>query len=578
MYMKKCNNCGFSNDDDARFCAGCGSSLADAPVVNEQAAPVQADDPFAEPAAAPADSAMAYEQPQDQQLQEAKQKKGFKGTVASVKDKTVGFEKKHSVILNAIVIVCALVVLFVALFAPIKIVNYKLILPQTSVVCENYTEGKGDNNDSYTVHYVEVSQSIWQIIGASSYITADRKTLDELEEQLEKAEEAAEKEYTAWALANLDKIASTKEDSDAQIKAKNAMAEIYADHLSDVNILGYVLASGIVALDNFISVDEGDDPIYAVRGDEQAMVSLVQAYETVGLAAVIVILSIVAAIVSLVYLIKAIINMVKKQPQNKLYKYFGTMLGLSGAGLILSMCAPLLAPGGGMLAIAVFVSIMYFVCGAFGSFVFGKDGLLLSIKRTAIALLGMIAFFLLCTNVFAATTGNTSVESTVNAPMGYGFAGLFDGFIKVISVAGKASPSLAYSVAPGMITGIAGFVTFIWMIFTVSFLLSAYKRTLKRLAFGNVEKSSCTAFAITGAVFAIISIIVAMVVPGVMTNMIAEMFSHDSFELDVNEIVASFSVRAQVWVSMIFFLIVAIFNIVFNPKSKNPAANQGQQA
>lgn len=599
--MKKCTSCGFDNEDDARFCAGCGGPLADAPVANEQAAPVQADDPFAEPAAAP-----GYEQSQDQQPQEAKQNKGFKATVASVRDKTVGFEKKHSVILNTIVMLCSLVVILVALLAPIKVVNYQLILPEMSVSYEKVKEG--DEKETYTVHYVEISQSIWQIIGSLSYIGSDAEKVAELNKQLATATEEATKEYTTWGIAN----ASLLLTEDGMIEAQNKYAEIIADHLSDINILGYLMATGLYDLDVLSALenseilnagngygdilgewlggygdsdsdsdndtsDKVEEVLEEVEGKVLSILNLVQAFSSLGFSAVIVILSIVTAIVSLVYFIKALIGLIKKQPQNKLFKYFGTILGLSGAMLILAMCTPLLAPSGGMLAIAVFISVMYFVCGAFGSFVFGKDGLLLSVKRTIIALLGMIAFFLLCTNVFASVEGNTRVETTVNAPMGYGLSYLFGGFIKAILSSSKASEQLALNLAGPMLNGITGFVTFLLMIFTVSFLLCAYKRTLKCLAFGTVEKSSCTAFAITGAIFALISIIVAMVVPGALLDLAAEAFGDGKFELDTTKLVVGFTVRAQVWVSMILFLVCAIFNIVFNPKSKDSAANQGQQ-
>ena len=574
--MKKCNSCGFSNDNDAQFCAGCGASLEDASVVDDQAAPAQ-DDPFADPAAAPADNAAANDQPQGQQ-EDAKPQKGFKGAVTSVKSKTVEFEKKHSIILNAIVLVCALVVIFVSLFAPIKVVNYQLILPEGSLGIV-YEEANEDGSN-YVAHYGTINQSIWQMIGALSYIGADQEALDALEEEMEKAFLDVE--------GKLDALEGKEENADYY----NQKWEIYADCLSGVNILGYVLASNSVLIasdidsDGFFASkaysydDDGyfdDDEFDAPDIKFGPMMTYAQAIMTLGFGLVVTVLAIVAAIVSLVYLIKAIIGMVKKQPQNKLFKYFGTILGISGAAVLLTMFGPFLATGGGMFAVAVFISIMYFLCGAVSSFVFGKDGLVLSIKRTAIALFGMIAFFILCTNIYALTNETEYFTATFNAPMGFGFHNLFSAITSLDGVTSNINEEAIGAVLNAAVPGVVGYATYMILVVAMCLAFRAYQRTLLVLAFGDRSKSF-TGFAIAAVVFLILGLVASMAVANAFGGFVAGIVE-DAAEFEINldqYLTASIALRAQVWVSMIFFLIIAVVNLAFRPKSKNTEVAQGQ--
>lgn len=532
------------------------------------------------------------------------------GKVVKVKEKAVAIEKKHSVILNALVIACALVVIFVALFAPLKVVTYGIVYPDTEMsgpIYDDYDiEGKpGDENFAVTttVHYVEVKQSIWQVIGALSYVVFDtyNETGEGMDDSINLHKAVTEfrqsKEYAEIYKKMIE--AEAKQDSDAMLEAQNEMVEEFADYLSDINILGYALAKNFTVIMNTIDeagdlvdnlssgyddgydddYDDGnhfqddiDDILDKVDAVVLASMTYVDAVYTLVFAAVIVVLAIVAAIVSLVFLIKAILGIVKKQPQQKLFKYLAIMLGLSGTAVLLSMFAPLLSVGGGMFAIALFVSITYFLCGLCKSLLFDKDGVVLTAKRAGIALFGMIAFFLLCTRIYSLKTVTENVRTdVVNGAMGFGWVNLFNIMTKIdllSSIEGGIGHTVGVILFDSIVPGVVGFISYIILFFAMIFALRAYQRTLFCLAHGDVKKSSCNGFAITAAVFMLIAIIVNMIMPGIIADVFIEMFK-ETIALSADELTASWTIRAQVWVSMIFFLAIAIVNIAYKPKSKN---------
>ncbi|MDE6401182.1 MAG: zinc ribbon domain-containing protein [Clostridiales bacterium] len=531
--MKKCMSCGFDNEDDAKFCATCGAVLSS--------------DPF-EPAPAPTaatDGVQSAEQPASEVADNGSGKGngGFKAKIDSAKNKTLAFEKKHSIILNAIVAVCALVIALVALFAPIQTVQYVAVLGSGSNMS---IEGMDEEADEVTYCYVEVSQSIWQMIGAIKYIKADENDIKELQTELQKAQTAMQVDLAAWILKN---------PNADEIEQANAMSEIIADNLSDINYLGYVMA---VKGDTVI---DGEDIGVAISGEYWAAVM------SMAFGLIITILAIIMAIFSLVYLIFAIIGMVKKKPQQKLFKYLGLMLALSGAGLSCMFAAPMLKAGGGMFAVALFSAIAYLICGGVGALLADKEGKLVILKRSIIALIAMIAFFILTTNIFCVTL--SSVEGgyeALNAPTGYGIFGMLSTIDKMIDGLGE-NPSAHLVLSLG--SSFTGVIFYILMAgFAISYSYKAMKRSLKRLAFGEVAKSSSNAWMIASAVFMLISIIAGLALSGMITEKLALVFSENRVELD--GISMEWTMRAQVWVSMIMLIIAAVFDMAFKPASKQP--------
>ncbi len=99
------------------------------------------------------------------------------------------------------------------------------------------------------------------------------------------------------------------------------------------------------------------------------------------------------------------------------------------------------------------------------------------------------------------------------------------------------------------------------------------KRSLKRLAFGEVSKSKSTPFMIASAVFMLISIIVGLALSEMLIEKLAAVFG-DNTEFNRS---MEWTVRAQVWVSMIMLIIAAVFDLAFKPAGKQPAPAEAQQ-
>lgn len=247
------------------------------------------------------------------------------------------------------------------------------------------------------------------------------------------------------------------------------------------------------------------------------------------------------------------------------------MIALSGAGLACMFAAPMLKAGGGMFAVALFSAIAYLICGGVGALLAGKDRKIIIIKRAIIATVAIIAFFMLTTNVFSITVlDSDGASESMNVPTGYGIYGMLATLDLMDAMGENAAASLLLRVASGYI----GVVFYILMAgFAISYALTAMKRSLKRLAFGEVSKSKSTPFMIASAVFMLISIIVGLALSEMVIEKLAAVFG-DNTEFDRS---MEWTVRAQVWVSMIMLIIAAVFDLAFKPAGKQPAPAEAQQ-
>lgn len=545
--MKKCLSCGSMNDDDSKFCATCGAAYGGDPFEPSGASETAASDEA--PANVNADVAAdgAANGPVDGAANGSSGKSGFKAKVNSAKNKTVEFEKNHNLILNMIVAVCALVIALVALFAPIKTVQYVAVLGSDSNM---NIEDVDEEDNSVTYCYVEVNQSIWQMIGALGYIKADAADLNELQTELRAAQTAMQVDLAAWMLKN---------PNADEVEQANAAADIIADHLSDINYLGYIMATK-----GSTSVG-GEDIGVSISGEYWAAVL------SMAFGLVVTVLAIIMAVFSLVYMILAIINMAKKKPQQSLFKYLGKMLALSGSGLSCMFAAPMLKAGGGMFAVALFTAIVYLICGGAGALLADKERKLVILKRSIIALIAMIAFFILTTNLFAVTTsGADGSYEAVNVPTGYGIYGLLSVIDKVMDMGEHMPISMVFEMANG-ITGVIFYLLIAG--FAISYAYKAMKRSLKRLAFGEVAKSSSTGWMIASAVFMLIAIIAGLALSEMITEKLAQIFEEGA---TADQFGIKWIMRAQVWVSMIMLVIAAVFDLVFKPapRAVEPTAQE----
>ena len=155
--MKKCKNCGFENTDESRFCSACGAAIAVDPFAP---AHDSAEDVFEQTRITPVSRAADTAKPQQERA-------GFKTKAVELKNKTVEFEKQHNLIVNVIIAVCAVIVAFVALFAPVKTVAYIPVFGEDLFIEDL------DKEDSEVIYsYVEFDQSIWQMLYSLKYINA----------------------------------------------------------------------------------------------------------------------------------------------------------------------------------------------------------------------------------------------------------------------------------------------------------------------------------------------------------------------------------------------------------------------
>ena len=494
--MKYCHICGNKIDDDAAFCYSCGAKQTNGPT--EPATDTSQHQTFAQ------DKAVGQ--------------KEANGVVSKVK----AFESKHNVITNVIVLVCAIVVLFVALFAPIKVPYY------TNALYEQ-------DEKEIDIYYTEVDQTIFQMIGALFYFNAGEERAAELNREYYEIVQKAQVKAARWM--SVHPHATTNERNNAHI-------EFIADGMSDMNYLGYMIATTRAGnnIDGMLSVEA---IITAVFGIAIALIAII------------------VAILSLVYIIKSIINLIKKKPQPDLFKYLCKTLSASMCGLLLMFCAPMMKAGGNMFIVTLFTAIAILIAACVGGVLAGKDHQLVIAKRASVALLSMIAFFILCSNVFAIkNTGGVSLIRTL-VPTGFGLHSI----LSVVQF-GETAPGVSLMIA-NMLTG---FILYIVLVLTVTLIGCTMIRALRRLAFGGVKASSVTGCAVASVVFGIISIVL-----GLMSATLTGGF-YKLFDITSMEVTVKWLVRAQVWVSVVITLAVTLFGKFFLPndvvKGKTPQAPQ----
>ncbi len=530
--MKTCKSCGHENGDDDKFCAGCGSPLQeDEPqkrTCPKCGAEVPQDTEFCGECGAPVNEVKetepvhADEEPKAEATAADGKGKGVKAKITAARAKTMAFEKKHSIIVNALIAVCAIVIMFVSLFAPIKVMAYSESKIQDS--------GFESGSEEVTYHYMEIDQSVWKMLGAIGCIGIDTSTPDgalkykELKDEANKALREAQNEFRQWAMEH---------PGASQEEALEAQEDIIADHLSDVNYLALMIAANSAG---------GFEALFQSKNGLSAFISLV-------FALVVTLLSFVIAIVSIVYLIFAIIGMVKKKSDKSLYNYLGKMMGLTVSGMTLLVFAPMTKPGGAMFAIFLFAAIMFLVIGAGSSFIIGKSGIAVTIKKSAIALIGIIATCLLFTNVCAYISG----KSTINVPFGYGVYMMFS-----VIDAGQMS-AMAFPICMIAIALFGMIVISCAMKGTIASLKSLAGVTGK----DDYEKSLFNNF-LAAAIVSILMIVFAFVGTPNIAKAISGVAPKD----------LEYLVRAQVYVAAVFFLAIAIFAKAFKPVNKPMFADE----
>ncbi len=619
--MLKCNSCGAENDDEQKFCSECGAKLAaeEQPKAAEEPSAVQHEseaaatekvcpacgakneptEKFCSECGKPLDAAeTAKEEPKKEH------KNKFVGTVVGVKDKTMAFENKHHLIGNVLVAVMALVVILVSLLAPVKYTQYSL--DKMDIMSVNAQSDYGDIDEGdieaaleeaakpRRVDYLEVDQSIFNALGAVFALTTDYKKAVEDMAKMEDEIEAAFVEYEIAILAEATKIYEKHPDWDEEKifeELMPVMKKEYNKAFKGINwfkydVLDFTLqfkkaASNLnAAQDGADNVDEAADE---AKEKTQAMMSLMSSLMSTVITAII---RIILAIVALVYLIKAIIRIVKKEPSdNALFKLLCTTMCTMAACVAIESFSSGLHVGGGAFALMLTCAILAFVLGSVNALVNKVHTPLTVLKNAIIGLLITVGYFLLCTDFIAYKTKvNGEVVSSQYGPLGWA---MFKGLDAIFDAVGSGS---AAGVANGALTGVgltvSGYLITILFLVTIWLLGVGVARRLRYNACGVVMRKNGTSVKdaygtraiITGIVFGIISILATLIgSPALIKGLADAVEEGTQGAVSGLEATGAFSLRAQVFISIIFTLVAMIFSAVFKPenfgkKEEKPAA------
>ena len=566
--MGKCNNCGFDNSDDMKFCVNCGTEIGQNAVCGNCGAPLKDDVKFCgncgaavAPAYAPApivqaeqpvaDTARSDSAPVAQKcttcgaelvsdsafccicgtpVSKMRRASGGKSTgtnekLAAVKSKVKGFEKKHGIIINGIIAALSLVFILVSLLGPIKMTSGAPIA--------------GSNGQTETYEY---SQSIWQVFDSLAYVSLDIndpddvKMIENIFKEYEEAQAAALEDLENYAQAN--PYVSEEE-------ALKKTREFLQDHLSEINYLAYQFAyTTIGALDYMTGaeVEEGkNDELNTQRNT--AVLTLIMALVTSAI-------QIGIAAISSVFLILAIIGIVRKK-SSKLFAFLGVALALSCIGLAVLSISPQLSASGAMFAVALTSALSYFVC-AIGKAVMTDKKVAFTVIRTVHAALAVTACFMLCSNVITVSllrgAGNNMGE--IFGPLGLAFENIFV-VLQLLSSDGVYIVYSDLSLVTPIIVLALGLLAFV-------ILFVAMFKSLRALAHNTERVVKFDVLMLLGAIL-LICFAIAPAILGAADR--APM-------VNSNEVAVRIKITARIFVylSMAFAIAAFVFGLVLNPK------------
>ncbi|MDE6402050.1 MAG: zinc ribbon domain-containing protein [Clostridiales bacterium] len=516
-----CGTCGAKLAPDSAFCYNCGAAVnGGARQAAVQNAPVQRQAPMQKYAPAP--------------------KKSAGKNIADAKNKVAAFEKKHSVIVNGIIAVFAVVFILISLFAPIKM---------TATNPANAIDDESSVGGAFSTGSVcEIDQSIWQVFGSIKYTMidmsdpSDRKLLQDVKTEVVGAEYKVLIALRAWA----EDHPYATEDA-----AKAKFAELYEKYMSDVNYLAYQFAITAVGALDYLEGEEVEaemeDMLVTMRNT--AVLTLVM-----SLVAVAVHLGI--AVISLVFLIFAIIGMVRKR-QCRLFAFLLTTLITAGVGMSVLFISPQLYVGGGLFAVALTAALLYFMCAIGKTVMEGKDAQFI-VKRAVCSGITIIAFFMMCSYVLSCTMDlqNMSVEIKVVGPLGIAF----ESIITMLYLNSYGIYGLRYSnanIAAAIVVLAIGLCAFV-------LLYAAMLKSLKTLAYKTDCKAGIDALSLASA----IALIAFAIVPAILAASIAAPSTYDTLRGNAVAVLIKYAVRAYVYVAMAFAIAAFVFELVFRPKLK----------
>lgn len=513
---KRCASCGVTLPSDSAFCYNCGAAVNG---VARNAAP-----------------SVRYRQSATVSQKPSAPKKTVKQNVIDAKNKVAAFEKKHCVIINGIIAALALVFIFVALFAPVKMTAYGSVdsfggdVPSDAAISSDGAS-------------CEIDQSIWQIFGSIKYISLDInepdgiKLIEEMSAEVAAAQYKISVKMRAWEQSH--PYATEEEQSEKY-------SELCEEYMSDVNYLGYQFVMTAVGALDYITGEEVEAELNDMLIAERctAIVTLVMALITA-------VVQIAIAVASLIFLIFAVIGIVRKK-QSRLFAFLTSVSIVSGAGLAALSAAPQMSAGGAMFAVALTVAIAFLLC-ATGKAVMADKNILFIVKRAICSTLVLTAFFMLCSDIlsmsFVTNAGIISSEATMRASLGMSIEAIANA-IFLRSIAGASVCFSDLSVVSSAIVLAIGTCAFILLfVALIKSLLDLANHTDKKPKFD---------------VFTFISVVILIafaVTPAILSA--ADKVSYAS-DYDAS-VTVGYAVRAYVYVAMAFATAAFVFELVYRP-------------
>lgn len=504
-----CSSCGAVLADDARFCGKCGASVGGKPHCPSCGAAASGE--------------------------HKARKKFFYGGVKGLVRSLTAVESKDKRVSNIFVILLCTVLMFTALFAPVKIAV-------TGVLQTALEDGAGSAEFEVNSHYG--NQSVFKILGALGYCNINVKKTDDMIKARDLVVAYAD------AMTKAQEKYAEKYENDSRLtdaEKADAYAKLVADYSSDYNILGFIIICTTMRVREAMDEDLRKlMPLELYLGKGSALITLV----TAVLASCV---QLLIAIVSLIMIVLSARGIAKKK-KSKLFGAIGAGYWLACAGLMILSFGPSLYPGGGMFAIALISAIAYFAAGVVVSAIKGKSKPCI-VKRAGIAALAAVAFFVLCSPMLVArmtaSYEGVTVSSSVFVPLGETVS-LFQMYCDFLTYSSISIMLSGATYAGGALSWIFGFLA---LIVTFGGLWNA----LNVLMFDTERQNRVNASSVTG-----LFLLIALAVTSWAVGVNGALPTREKF---MNMHIA-FSANTPVYVSIAFCAAVTVLCAAFAPKPK----------
>ncbi len=517
--MKYCMKCGKKMQDDDAFCGNCGfGSTADIDPFGHDtlSETVATDEAVADipDISEEAENSQTWQSAAPTAASSAKYKKSMAQSVKSVMT-----GKRRGLVSSIIVLALSVVMLFVALFAPVKVADYATVMGDGSIVIDDVSGG------TLRASYAEIEQSVFQIIGAFTYLNPSSKQEREIERQMSDATAAASFDLGVWMVTH---------PKATEFEVAKKQTEIYCKHLSDVNYFAYCMVK-----------TKGD-------GSEAVRFKMLIFLCTTAL---VVLLLLTTAIVSLAYIIKCIVGYSRHKPDMNVSKYLKVMLGMTGATLLTSLLSPVTASSGSPFGLFIFVATCMVLWGMLSALCDGQNRLAV-LKRVIFAAFAFTTFILLCCNCIKLIVEQDYLY-VVSVKPNMGLAGIVAGMPKLT---GSALVIAILYVLLGICGGITAYI--------------AVAGTLKNVIDNNDKTVTLGVRAIALAVFAVAAIVIGFLFDALATSfdkLLGNTGGVSGVLVEVN-----MSVAGTVWAAAVLSVVTAVAAFVFRPKTKS--SNGGDTA